>query len=102
MARLIEVQDARVCPSTLELSPGDVLLFRATGGRVHSGDEVIELLGPFLQGVLGDDGRILAPAGLPNRVIFRARQPGRARIDVITGVPLHNPQTFTISLTVEF
>ena len=76
MARLIEVQDARTCPSPLTVSLGDLLLFRATGGRVRSGDDVVELLGPFLSAVLGDDGTILTPLGPPNTVLFHARRPG--------------------------
>ena len=101
MARLIEVQDARVCPSPLTVSLGDVLLFRATGGRIQSGGDVVELLGPFLPAVLGDDGNILTPMGPPNTVLFRARRPGRARIDVVTGDPFHTPQTTTLDITVE-
>jgi hypothetical protein len=101
MARLIEVQDARVCPSPLTVRPGDVLLFRAAGGRVRSGGNVVEVLGPFLPAVLGDDGNILTPTGPPNTVLFRARRPGRARIDVVTGDPFHTPQTTALAITVE-
>lgn len=101
MARLIEVQDARTCPSPLTVYLGDMLLFRATGGRVRSGDDVVELLGPFLSAVLGDDGTILTPIGPPNMVLFRARRPGRARIDAVTGDPFHTSQTTTLDITVE-
>jgi hypothetical protein len=101
MARLIEVQDARTCPSPLTVSLGDILLFRATGGRVRSGDDVVELVGTFLSAVLGDDGTILTPIGPPNTVLFRARRPGRARIDAVTGDPFHTPQTTTLDITVE-
>jgi hypothetical protein len=101
MARLIEVQDARVCPSPLTVHLGDVLLFRAAGGRVRSGGDVVELLGSFLPAVLGDDGTILTPMGPPNTVLCRARQPGRAQIDVVTGDPFHTPQTTTLGITVE-
>lgn len=101
MARLIEVQDARVCPSSLTVCLGDVLLFRATGGRTRSGGDVVELLGPFLPAVLGDDGNILTPMGPPNTVLFRARRLGRAWIDVVTGDPFHTPQKTTLGITVE-
>lgn len=101
MARLIEVQDAHVCPSPLTVSLGDVLLFRATGGRVRSGGDVVELLGPLLSAVLGEDGNILTPIGAPNTVLFRARRSGRARIDVVMGDPFHTPQTATLDITVE-
>lgn len=101
MARLIEVQDARMCPSPLTVRPGDVLLFRAAGGRVRSGGEVVELLGPFLQAVVGDDGNILTPMGPPNTVLFRARRPGQALIDVVTGDPFYTPQTTSLGISVE-
>jgi hypothetical protein len=101
MARLIEVQDARVCPSPLTIALGDVLLFRATGGRVRSGGDVVELLGPFLPAVLGDDGTVVTPLGPPNTVLCRARRPGRAQLDVVTGDPFHRPQTTTLGITVE-
>ena len=45
MPRLIEVEDARVCSSPLTIHVGDVLLFRAAGGRVRSGSGTIDLLG---------------------------------------------------------
>ncbi|HYE33990.1 hypothetical protein [Methylocaldum sp.] len=101
MARLIEVQDPRMCLSPLTVRSGDVLLFRAAGGRVRSGGDVVELLGPFLQAVVGDDGNILTPMGPPNTVLFHARQPGRALIDVITGDLFHTPQTTALGITVE-
>jgi hypothetical protein len=101
MGRLIEVQDAQKCPSSLTLHSGDMLLFHASGGRVGSGGNVVEMLGPFLQAVLGDHGNILAPMGAPNVVFFRAHRPGRAVIDVVTGDPWHAPQTTTLEIRVE-
>ncbi|MGH9753078.1 MAG: hypothetical protein ACREA2_09860 [Blastocatellia bacterium] len=102
MARLIEVQDVSLCPSPLIVHPGDLLLFWAVGGQVRSGDDVVEMLGPFLQAVLGNDGSILTPMGPPNTILLYARQPGRALIDVITGDLLHTPQTNSLNITVEF
>jgi hypothetical protein len=100
MARLIEVQDVRVCPSPLMVHPGDLLLFWAVGGQVRSGDDVVEMFGPFLQAVLGNDGNILTPMGPPNKILFYARQAGSALIDVITGDLFHTPQTNSLSITV--
>ena len=100
MGRLIEVQTALGVPSSLSLHVGDVLLFKATGGHVQSGD-VVEMLGAFLQAILGDNGHILTPMGAPNTVLFRALRPGRATIDVVTGDPWHAAQTTTLGLTVE-
>ena len=42
---------------------------------------MIELVGPFVSAIVGDEGNILTPVGPPNTVLFRARQPGRALID---------------------
>jgi hypothetical protein len=101
MGRLIEVQDARTCPSPLTVHTGDVLQFQATGGHVRSGGEVVEMLGPLLSAVLGDDGNILTPMGAPNTVLLRAHRPGQATIDVVTGDPWHAPQTIILDITVE-
>ncbi len=101
MPRLIEVRDARACQSPQTIKVGDVFLFRAAGGHVRSGDDVLELLGPFTPAVVGDDGTIFTPMGPPNTVLFRARQPGQALIDVVTGDPFHAPQTTVLRIAVE-
>jgi hypothetical protein len=81
--------------------PGDLLLFWAVGGHVQSGDDIIEMLGPFVQGVIGTDGNILTPMGPPNTILFYARQAGSASIDVITGDFFHAPQTKSLSIIVD-
>jgi hypothetical protein len=101
MGRLIEVQHTQDLPTSLTIRVGDLLVFGASGGHVHSGTEVVEILGPFLPGVLGDDGQILSPMGVPNAVLFLARRPGRATIDVVTGDPWHEPKTTALGITVE-
>ena len=101
MPRLIEVPNVRECPSAQTVKVGDVLVFRAAGGHVRSGEAVIELVGPFVPAVVGDQGSIVAPMGPPSTLLFRARQPGRAMIDVITGDPFHSPQTTVLTITVE-
>jgi hypothetical protein len=101
MARLVEVQQAQVRPSSLSVRTGDVLLVQATGGRVQSGGDVVEMLGPFLPAVLGEDGSVVTPMGAPNTVLLRAHRPGRAIIDVVTGDPWHAPQSVTLSIVVE-
>jgi hypothetical protein len=101
MGRLIEVQEAQTCPSPLTLQTGDVLLFHATGGAVESGGDVVEMLGPFLQAVLGDHGGILTAMGAPNTILVRARKPGQAVIDVVTGDPWGASQRTTLRLAVE-
>jgi len=101
MGRLIEVQHPQDLPTKLTIRVGDVLIFGATGGHVHSGAEVVEILGSFVRGVLGDNGQIISPMGAPNRVLFLAQHPGRATIDVVTGDPWHAPKTTALSITVE-
>ena len=101
MPRLVEVRDAHGCDSLQTLKPGDVILFHAAGGHVHSGTETIEMLGPFRSAIVGDQSEILTPSGPPNTVLFRARQPGRAVIDVITGDPFASPKIATVNVTVD-
>jgi hypothetical protein len=101
MALLIEVQDARGCASPLTLHLGDTLQFYATGGRVRLGDDVVEILGPFLMAVIGDNGAVVAPMGSPNTILFRARRPGEALIDVITGDPFTETQTTAVRIIVQ-
>jgi hypothetical protein len=101
MGRLIEVQHAQDLPARLTIRVGDVVVFGATGGHVHSGAKVVEILGAFVPGVLGDNGQILSPMGAPNAVLFVARRPGQATIDVVTGDPWHAPKTTALNITVE-
>jgi hypothetical protein len=109
MARLIEVQDIDVLPPDITLQVGDVLWFAATGGHLHQSEErqpddaeeVVQLLGIFLQSVIGTNGQILSPMGSPNNVLFLARRPGCVRIDVITGDPWRDPQVVTLKIIVE-
>jgi hypothetical protein len=101
MPRLIEVREARACSLPLTVYTHDILLFRASGCRLLSGGDVLELLGPFLSAIVGDDGQVLSPAGSPNMVMIRARQPGRARIDLILGDPFYMPETSTLDIIVE-
>ena len=101
MGRLIEVQQAEGLPPILTIAVGDVLVFNATGGHVQAGADVIELYGPLLPGVVGDKDQILSPMGAPNTVLFLARRPGRATIDVVTGDPWRAPQTIPLDIIVE-
>jgi hypothetical protein len=106
MGRLIEVQDASSEYSRrLTVEVGDVIQFAASGGHVRSGVNVVEMLGPLVGAVLANDGctpspDILAPMGPPNTVLFVARLPGRAIIDVVTGDPWHTPRTTVMEIDV--
>jgi len=101
MARLIEIQDAQLCPSPLVIQVGDVLLLHATGGSVQSGTEYLQLIGPLLSAVLGDDGQIFTPEGAPNTVLFRAVEAGEAQVHVVAGDPWHSPRLVSITVRVE-
>ncbi len=101
MARLIEIQSVRHISGEMSVRVGDVLQFKATGGHVQSGGEVVELLGAFLPSILGENGEILTPMGAPNTILFRALRPGRAAIDLVTGDPWHATHTTSIALTIE-
>jgi hypothetical protein len=101
MARLIDVPDVRHCTSPLPLGIGDVLRVRASGGRIASGGDVVEMLGPLIDAVVGNDGTVLTPMGAPNVVLVRARRPGQATIEVITGDPWRRAQATTLVITVK-
>lgn len=101
MGRLIEVQNPFDLAANVTIEVGDVFVFDATGGQVRAGAQVVELLGSFLQAVVGGQGQIVAPMGGPNKVLFHARHPGRAKIDVMTGDPWRPPPTTTtLNITV--
>jgi hypothetical protein len=102
MARLIEVEDVRACPPRLTVGVGDVLLFHATGVRVRSGSDAVEVLGPFVQAVVGTDGHVVAPMGSPNTVLLRARRHcAGAEVGLIVGDPFHRVEEVTLVITVE-
>ncbi len=61
-------------------------MFAAMGGHVPEG-AAIEMLGAFVSAVVGTNGEVLSPAGLPNIVLFRACRPGNAIIDVLFPLP---------------
>ncbi len=101
MARLIEVDNAQALPFRITIERGDLLLFKASGGNVNSGFEVVELIGPFLSVLMLDNGEVVAPMAAPNTVMFLARNSGKAEVRVVTGDPFHSPQTTILNLTVK-
>lgn len=80
---------------------GDLLVFGAAGGHVRSGAEVLERLGPFVPGAVGTDGQVLSPMGAPNTLLFLARSPGSAHIEVVRGDPWGTPGEVQMLVTVE-
>jgi hypothetical protein len=101
MGRLIEVQDAQLCQSPLAICQGDLLCFYAVGGRVNSGGASLEKLGPFQQAVIGEQGDVIAAQGAPNRVLFLARRPGQASVDITTGDPWGSTQNVQLEIVVQ-
>jgi hypothetical protein len=99
MGRLIEVQRVVDLPPELIVQVGDLLLFRATGGRVESGAGVTNI-GSFVAGSLTEDGKVLSAVGAPDATLFRASAPGRALIDLFTGDPWHEPRRTTVAIEV--
>ena len=98
---MIEVQHPHALSASLSITVGDLLVFRATGGHIHAGAEAVELLGPFIPGILGENGAIVSPMGPPNSVLFLARRPGQATVDVVTGDPWYSPKRTTLNIVVE-
>jgi hypothetical protein len=100
MARLIEVPDVALCRSPLIIQVGDALLFHGMGGHVRSGGDAIEMLGPFVQAIVGENGGVLTPSGPPNTVVYRARRTGPATIEIVTG-NFNSPITTSLQVEIE-
>ena len=92
MPRLIDVSSLQPLPPAVTLRSGDLLLVRATGGAVVGAEAAVEALGAFGAAALTPDGSVLAAMGGPDAVLFLARAPGRARIEVVRGDPLQGPR----------
>ena len=101
MGRYIDIRpDDEGLPAELVLAVGDVVRVAATGGSVQSGSGV-ELLGILTDSVVGLDGSVRTPLGPPGAVLFRAREPGRAVVDLVSGDPFREPLTRTLVVRVE-
>lgn len=100
MGRLIEVPHIGDLPAELIVQVGDLLLFRATGGRVQSGAGLANL-GSFVAGAMTSDGRVVSALGAPNATLFHALEPGRALIDLFTGDPWREPRRTTVVVEVQ-
>jgi len=102
VGRLIEIDPSRRrIPRRVIIVAGDVLLIRATGGHVRSGEDAVHLLGALLTALLRENGHIIAPLGAPNRVIFVAQAAGDAVIDVVTGEPWGEFRTTILNVSVK-
>lgn len=88
-------------PRRLSVAVGDVLWFVATGVRIQSGGNVVQMLGPFMAAFLGPAGQIVSPQGPPSSVFVLARAPGQATIEIITGDPWSGSRTTAAEVIVE-
>jgi len=101
VGRYVDIRpDDEGLPAELVLAVGDVVRVAATGGGVRSGTGV-EMLGILTEGVVGIDGSVLTPLGPPGAVLFRAREPGRAIVELVSGDPFREPLTRTLAVRVE-
>lgn len=87
MAQLIEIDITRTAPGKLRINSGDVLLFKATGDYLESGEGVVEVLGSFTPGLLLASGEKISAQGTPGTVMVRALQQGTAQITIVRGGP---------------
>jgi hypothetical protein len=101
MSKLIEIGPTQGLPARLAIKVGDVLKFRATGARVPSPTNVLEIIGFYISSVVGDDGQVLTPMGAPNAVLIIGRHPGRAMLEVVTGDPWNGGRTTKLQVDVE-
>ena len=101
MGRYIDIRpDDEGLPAELVLAVGDVVRVAATGGAVRSGTGV-ELLGILTDAVVGIDGSVVTPVGPPGVVLLRAREPGRAVVELASGDPFREPLTRALGVRVE-
>ncbi len=77
-----------------------MVVFGATGGRLRSGEGIVELIGPFAPAVVATDGQVLAPMAAPNCLLCRARAPGSTTIEVVTGDPWGASRSTSIAIAV--
>jgi protein involved in polysaccharide export with SLBB domain len=87
-------------PAELVLGVGDVVRLAATGCRVVSGTAV-ELVGILTESVVGTDGSIVSPMGVPGTVLLRATEVGQSVVDVFTGDPFGSSMSHTVTVRVE-
>jgi hypothetical protein len=100
MARLIDLGAPAGWPSALTVRAGDVIVLGAGGANISVASDAVEVLGPFVPAVLGDNGEILSPMGAPGTVVVVARRPGMAVLELFVGDPWRGSHSKTIEITV--
>jgi hypothetical protein len=99
MARLIEI-DGPIA-ELIKLQAGDLLVIAASGGRVNSGHEVVEILGPFYPGIIISTGEIIEPQGSPHKIMLLARGSGTASVETFWGDAWSGSKIIQTSVIVE-
>ena len=99
MPRLIEIRAADPLPAALSVRVGDILFVHAAGVRLNSGSVVS--LGEFTTAVIGTDGELHTPEGLPNIVVLQAQRPGQAKFQIVSGTVYSDPRNRSIRIIVQ-
>jgi hypothetical protein len=98
MPRLIQVNTLEDLRGRVALQVGDVLSLPAIG--VTGATDIVEILGPFVPGVVGTNGEVLSPAAVPGFVMIFARGAGTAEVDVFAGDPFRGAQKTSLCISV--
>jgi hypothetical protein len=61
----------------------------------------MEQLGLFTTGMLHHSGQVVSAMGVPGTIMFAARQPGRAIINVVTGDPWFSSSSSEMEVLVQ-
>jgi len=101
MGRLIEVNEVSEIPSVITIRRADVLLFRVSGGHVTAGTALIQVIGPLITGVFGNNAQIFSPEGAPNAILFLALQAGKAHLEIVTGDPFYTAASRSVEVIIE-
>ena len=85
----------------MTIASGDLVLVRAAAGHVRAGAHAVDLVGVYVTALLREDGEVMAPLGAPNWVVFIARAPGRAVVDVVTNDPWGSSEMSILNVLVQ-
>ena len=70
MSRLIEIDDPASCPVPLQIRAGDVLMFKASGALLRSGEDAVSVLGSFTTALVTGSGVMVDAHGPPHTVLL--------------------------------
>ena len=99
MARLFNLHST--IPTQLLIEVDDLLVIGAIGCSLKSGTGNVEILGPYLPGVMDENGNVIMPMGNPNTVMILARRPGTATIVLFfSNLPSGTSKSSTMSIKI--